>query len=221
MTRREGKAVHAVTDALRRGSSPRPPDNSRWPMLVLILVVLGHAGLGLYLTTWRNEMPPDDVPADGAMQVQFVDRAAVPKQATPRQPVRSKLVPANESRFRPGIDLPTTPVHIDLEAPAVPAQLRLHLLPDPWNSRSFADGKRSLDRTAFSIPGRAEPFMEGIRPHQASPKEKLEAFAREHMGIVKYDACGEARRRLANVPSALDALHLAADLEAVERRCRP
>ena len=190
-------------------------------MLVLILVVLGHAGLGLYLTTWRNEMPPDDVPADGAMQIQFVDRAAVPKQATPRRPVRLKFVPADESRFRPGIDLPNSSVPIDLEVPAVPAQLRLHLQPDPWNSRSFADRKRPLERTAFSIPGRAEPFMQGVRLHHASPKERLEAFAREHMGIVKYDACGEARRRLANAPSALDTLDLATDLETAERRCRP
>lgn len=63
--------------------------------------------------------------------------------------------------------------------------------------------------------------MQGVSLHHASPKERLEAFAREHMGIVKYDACGEARRRLANAPSALDALDLATDLETAERRCRP
>lgn len=193
----------------------QPP--TRWRPAAALFVLLMHIALFTGLLLHRVQIPVAQV---RRFEVSFIER-----MAAPTHPAEETGAPptARPSNVAPVLEAKPKPVLQAVEvSPREPAPLRLHLAPDPWQQAATPRGHDPLARrTLVRLPGRAEPFVEGLRFTQNTPEAVLRSIALQYFGGVDPDPCPGARERLANLESNSDRHAIAADLRKVERYCRP
>jgi len=199
----------------------RPPIASqpltRWRPAAALFVLLLHIALFTGLLLHRVQFPEAQ---ESRIEVSFIERVAAPalpaEEAVARPTVRpSKVAPVHDAKRKPALQA----VEV---SPQELAPLRLHLAPDPWQQPAMPLEHNPLARrTSARLPGRAEPFVEGLRFTHNTPEKVLRSIAIRLFGGVDPDPCPGARERLANLESNLDRYAMEADLRKVERYCRP
>ena len=193
----------------------RPP--THWGPAAALFVLLVHVALFTGLLVHRVQLP--DV-QEVRIEVSYIERVAAPALAAeeadaPATARLSKLAPVRAAKRKPELQA----VEV---SPREPAPLRLHLAPDPWQQPATPPEQDPLARRpSVRLPGRDEPFVEGVRFTHNTPETVLRSIAIEYFGGVDPDPCPGARQRLANLASNSDRYAIQADLRKVERYCRP
>lgn len=198
---------------------PKP----RWAFAILMLVIFSHIGVIGYLFSWRVTALQYAPVSDDVLEVTFIDRAPttaaleIESRSTADKNQNTKPV-ARRMLFRPNTETTTTAAGIEQTTDTA---LRLTMDNDEWNVAPVIEPKNPLQRQFIAMPGRAEPFVKGMKfRKQLSPQQKL-AMVGKLFGAVEYDACKEARSRLASGESQLHDIDLEADLRSIEHHCRP
>lgn len=193
-----------------------------WQSLILLLVVLLHGLLIGYGVSWRSTYKKDTLLPYDALQVTFIDRVL------PSRPRRQSVqkVDTTRSAFirsRNAAEIPMDDPVVDQDAKKDIGQpLRLTMDRDEWEIKPVIGSRSLLDRQPIALPGRAEPYVEGIRfSRQLTPEQRLGMVGRMLFGGVDYDPCKEARNRMASARSQADRLDVDADLRIIEKNCRP
>jgi len=195
----------------------------RGSFAILILASAVHVGVIGYLFSWRaaalHYVPVDD----DVLEVTFIDRA--PEAAVLENESRSATDKKQDAKpaqrkFPVKPDSETIAAFAGFEK-VTDSALRLSVDNDEWSVAPVIAPKNPLKRQSITMPGRAEPFVKGIKfRKQLSPQQRL-AMVGKLFGAVEYDACKEARSRLANGESQLHDIDLEADLRSIEHHCRP
>ena len=198
---------------------PKP----RWGFAILMFVVFAHIGVIGYLFSWRItaiQYPPVN---DDVLEVTFIDRAPMAtvleseSRSTPDKNQTTKLVLQRRFSSRPNTEATAA---LDSIAEIKDAELRLTLDGDEWNVDPVITPKNPLKRQFIAMPGRAEPFVKGIKfRKQLTPQQRL-AMVGKLFGAVEYDPCKEARSRMASGQSQLHEIDVEADLRAIAHHCR-
>ncbi len=195
----------------------------RWNFAVLILAIFVHIGVIGYLFFWRGTAFQYASINDDVLEVTFIDPIPL---ATPLEVESSSVTDKKlntkpiSRRFLSKPDIETTTVAGNIEETTHTA-LRLTLDSDDWNPAPANAPKNPLKRQFIAMPGRAEPFVSGIKfRKQLSPQQRL-AMVGKLFGAVEYDACKEAKSRMASGQSQMHDLDVEADLRLIERNCRP
>lgn len=214
----EGQSIDAMDDwysSVYRAKSARQ-QKPIWNLAILALVVCLHAGLIACLFSLRASVT-DSVTEDEALQVTFIDRLY---PSIPEAPVSDRASQDETSKSR--VIETATPKQVvseQMQLDERPA-MRLTLDADEWQPLPIAAPKNPLNRQYIALPGRSEPFVEGIKmAGTRSPRQKL-AMIGKLFGAVDYDACDEARKRMASGRSQVDEVALESDLRAIELHCR-
>lgn len=190
---------------------------------ILILAVFVHAGFIGYLFSWRAPTLQHALVDDDVLEVTFIDRApnAVLLEVEPRSTAdknKNKKLLSRRLFARPNTQTTTV---VNSAEETQDSTLRLSLDADEWNVAPVIVSKNPLQRQFIAMPGRAEPFIKGIKfRKQLSPQQRL-AMVGKLFGAVEYDACKEARNRMASGQSQMHDLDVEADLRSIERHCRP
>ena len=197
----------------------RPRSN----VIILLLAVSAHAGFIGYLFSWQAPTLQHVLADHDVLEVTFIDRApnAVVLKVDPRsagdknqntQPAIRRLL------ARPNTQIATV---ANSAEEIQDTTLRLTLDKDEWNVAQAIVLKNPLQRQFIAVPGRIEPFVDGLKfRKQLSPQQRL-AMVGKLFGAVEHDACKEARKRMASGQSQLHDLDVEADLRSIERHCRP
>ena len=197
----------------------RPRSN----VIILLLAVSVHAGFIGYLFSWQAPTLQHVLADHDALEVTFIDRApdAVVLKVDPRSAAdknKNKQLLSRRLFARPNTQT-TTAANRAEEIQDAP--LRLTLDKDEWNAAPVVAPKNPLQRQFIAVPGRIEPFVDGLKfRKQLSPQQRL-AMVGKLFGAVEHDACKEARKRMASGQSQLHDLDVEADLRSIERHCRP
>ena len=195
----------------------------RSDFIILILAVFVHVGFIGYLFFWRAPTFQHTFVDDDALEVTFIDRASDAEllEVDPRSAAdkhKNKQLLSRRLFARPNTQ--TTTVSSSAEE-IQDSTLRLSLDIDEWNVAPVIVPKNPLQRQFIAMPGRVEPFVKGIEfRKQLSPQQRL-AMVGKFFGAVEYDACKEARNRMASGQSQMHDLDVEADLRSIERHCRP
>ncbi len=195
----------------------------RLDVIILILAVFVHVGFIGYLFSWRAPTFQHALANDDVLEVTFIDRAsdAVLKEAESRTATNKNqnTKPAGRRLFaRPNTQTATVPNSAE---EIQDTTLRLTLDDDEWNVAPVISPKNPLKRQFIAMPGRAEPFVNGIKfRKQLTPQQRL-AMVGKLFGAVEHDPCQEARKRMASGQSQLHGLDVEADLRLIEQHCRP
>lgn len=198
----------------------RPPITSQqqelWRPVVAVLVLVVHITLLTGLLLHKVRIPETQVLR---FEVSFVDSVAAP--ALPAKELVAGPT-ARPSKIAQVPDAKATPELQVVEAlPNEAEPLRLHLVQDPWQPPTTTLEHDPLARhPGDHLPGRAEPFVPGIRVESITPEMAIKRLGKL-FGAVDPDPCSGARERLANLESNRDHLATDADLHKVERYCRP
>ncbi len=195
----------------------------RSDFMILILAVFVHVGFIGYLFSWRAPTLQHDLINDDVLEVTFIDRAsdAVVMEVEPRSATdkNQNTKPAIRRLLaRPNTQTATV---ANSAEEIQDTTLRLTQDNDEWNVAPVIVSKNPLQRQFIAMPGRVEPFVKGIKfRNQLSPQQRL-AMVGKLFGAVEYDACKEARNRMASGQSQMHDLDVEADLRSIERNCRP
>lgn len=199
----------------------RPPITSqpisRWRPAAALFVLLLHIALFGGLLLHRVQFPDAK---KRRIEVSFMERAAepaLPAEESVAPPTRrpSNVTPVGDAKRNPAMQA------VDV-SPQEPAPLRLHLTADPRQQPDTPPEHNPLARRPSArLPGRAEPFVEGVRFTESTPEKLLRSIAIQVFGGVDPDPCPGARERLANLESSSDRYAIEDDLRKVERYCRP
>ena len=196
----------------------------RSDFMVLILAVFVHVGFIGYLFSWRAPALQHAIVDDDVLEVTFIDRAsdAVLKEAESRTATDKNQNPKPVGRrlfARPNTQTTTT---ANRAGEIQDTTLRLTLDNDEWNVAPVIVPKKLLQRQFIAMPGRAEPFIHGIKlSNKPTPEQLLRQVGKQLFGAVDYDPCKEARNRMASGQSQMHDLDVEADLRSIERNCRP
>lgn len=190
---------------------------------ILILAVFVHAGFIGYLFSWRAPTLQHALINNDVLEVTFIDRASDAEllEVEPRSAAdkNQNKKPLSRRLFARPNTQTTTAANSDDEIQDT--TLRLTLDNDEWNAAPVLSPKNPLQRQFIAMPGRAEPFVQGIKfRKQLSPQQRL-AMVGKLFGAVEYDACKEARNRMTSGQSQLHELDVDADLRAIAHHCRP
>ena len=202
---------------------PLPQAKPRWVFAILVFVIVVHIGVIGYLFSWRISALQVAFVDDDVLEVTFIDRTpeAVVLESESRSATDKNQVTKSAQRkfqVRPNSEMINSTASIEH---VTDSPLRLTLDNDGWNVAPVIAPKNPLKRQFIAMPGRAEPFVEGIKFRtQLSPQQRL-AMVGKLFGAVEYDPCKEARSRMANGSSQLNDIDLEADLRSIERHCRP
>ena len=202
---------------------PLRQPKSRWVFAILIFAIVVHIGVIGYLFSWRVTALQVALVNDEVLEVTFIDRTpeVVVLERKSRSATDKKQDTKPAQRKFPARPNSETIDAADYIEKAADTALRLTLDNDEWNLGPVIAPKNPLKRQFIAMPGRAEPFVKGIKfRKQLSPQQRL-AMVGKLFGAVEYDACKEARSRLANGESQLHDIDLEADLRSIERHCRP
>ena len=197
----------------------RPRSN----VIILLLAVSAHAGFIGYLFSWQAPTLQHVLADHDVLEVTFIDRApdAVVLKVDPRSAAdknKNKQLLSRRLFARPNTQT-TTAANRAEEIQDAPLRLTLHN--DEWNVAPAIVLKNPLQRQFIAMPGRIEPFVDGLKfRKQLSPQQRL-AMVGKLFGAVEHDACKEARKRMASGQSQLHDLDVEADLRSIERHCRP
>ena len=193
----------------------------RWDFVILVIAVFVHVGFIGYLFSWRATALQHALTKDGVLEVTFIDRVpsllAVESPSALNKNQNTKPV---SRRFlsKTNTETTVTPSSIE-EAPNIP--LRLTLNADEWSPAPIMVPKNPLKRQFIAMPGRAEPFIQGIKLRdKLTPEQKLKMIGKL-FGAVEYDPCKEAKNRLASGGSQNSEFEIEWNLRAIEHHCRP
>lgn len=217
---KEGNNTWSLLDYRRQAPVQARP---RSDFAILILAVFVHAGFIGYLFSWRAPTLQHALVDDDVLEVTFIDRApnAVLLEVEPRSTAdknKNKKLLSRRLFARPNTQTTTV---VNSAEETQDSTLRLSLDADEWNVAPVIVSKNPLQRQFIAMPGRAEPFIKGIKfRKQLSPQQRL-AMVGKLFGAVEYDACKEARNRMASGQSQMHDLDVEADLRSIERHCRP
>ena len=176
----------------------RPRSN----VIILLLAVSAHAGFIGYLFSWQ---------APDALVLEIEPRSAAGKN-------QNKQLLSGRLFARPNTQTTTA---ANSAEEIQDTTLRLTLDKDEWNAAPVVAPKNPLQRQFIAVPGRIEPFVDGLKfRKQLSPQQRL-AMVAKLFGAVEYDVCKEARKRMASGQSQMHDLDVEADLRSIERHCRP
>lgn len=195
----------------------------RSAFVILILAVFVHVGFIGYLFSWRAPTLQYDLINDDVLEVTFIDRASdtVVMEVEPRSATdkNQNTKPAIRRLLaRPNTQTATV---ANSAEEIQDTTLRLTLDKDEWNAAPVVAPKNPLQRQILAMPGRAEPFVNGIKfRKQLSPQQRL-AMVGKLFGAVEHDPCKEAKNRMASGQSQLQELDVEADLQAIAHHCRP
>jgi len=196
------------------------PPKTGWHLLVFSTVAFLHACAIGYWLQWREpERPRTDVSQD-ALEINFIERTFAPEPVTATSRSSSN---ASVKKIRTGsfTDIVDASLPAENSDEVSSTGLRLTLDKDEWNLPSINLERNPLKRQHIVLAGRAEPFVKGIKLRdRPTPQQRL-AMVGKLFGAVEYDACEEARRRLASGKSQLNEIDLEADLRSIENHCRP
>ncbi len=195
----------------------------RSDFMILILAVFVHVGFIGYLFSWRAPTLQHALVDDDVLEVTFIDRASDAEllEVEPRSAAdkNKNKKPLSRRLFARPNTQKTTAANRAEEIQDT--TLRLTLDNDEWNVVPVIVPKNPLKRQFIAMPGRVEPFVKGIKfRNQLSPQQRL-AMVGKLFGAVEYDACKEARKRMASGQSQLHDLDVEADLRSIEQHCRP
>ncbi len=192
---------------------------SGWNFAILAVVVMLHVGLIAYVFSLRTFVN-GNVVADEALQVTFIDRILpTTEESSPSARVTKRPIDKNRSASTPAGKQEAF-AREESKADMPVSTLRLTLDNDEWQPALLATPDNPLKKKYIALPGRAEPFVEGIKmAGTRSPRQKL-AMVGKLFGAVDHDPCDEARKRIASGRSQVDEIDLEADLRSIELHCR-
>lgn len=194
------------------------PPRSHWRPAAALAVALLHIALLNGLLRHRVHGPA----AQGQrIEVSFIERVAapVPIKEAPHVP-RTEHTPKAARTREPKSKSTLQAIEV---APQESAPLRLQLATDEWQQPATPLERNPQTRgTNPHLPGRTEPFVEGVRFNPpTSPEKVLRLISQKLFGGIDPDPCPAARERLANLESDRDRHAIEADLRALERYCKP
>lgn len=193
-----------------------------WQSAILVIVVLLHGLLIGYGVSWRAAYRENVLIPDDALQITFIDRVSpMPpeRQNVQKVDARKKALIRNRNANEISIDHPAADKVVNAD---FGNSLRLTPDKNEWETLPAIGPRSFLDRQTMALPGRAEPYVEGIRlSRQLTPEQRLAMVGRLLFGGVDYNPCKEARNRMANARSEADRLDVDADLRIIEKNCRP
>ena len=194
---------------------------SNWESAVFAAVFLLHATLIAYGYYWQKDLRNNALSVDEALQVSFIDRIIMPAlKPSDSAGKQSRGIVSTQPRKSAALE-------IDAHVPAENAEiqdkqaLRLTMDVDEWKPTAVITPRNPLKRQFIALPGRAEPFIHGIKlANTPTPEQRLQLLGKL-FGAVEYDPCKEARNRMASGQSQVSAFDLEHDLRNIELHCRP
>lgn len=223
MKSREGESIDAQDwDNLHYGQRRSTRQyGSRWNLVILVAVVFLHLGFIEYLFSGRAAIEQKTVSFDDALEITFIDREPTPTPELPSSDFKIKKVAQSSHRQSSARGKTDATMPADSRLETTSPTLRLTLDSDEWNSKPVLADRNPLKRQFVALPGRTEPFVQGIKfRNKLTPQQKL-AMVGKLFGAVDYDPCKEARNRMANAGSQMSEFEIEWDLRAIEHHCRP
>lgn len=208
-------------EAMVLASRPLKIENSNWEPIVLAAVFFLHAGLIAHGFNWQKDFRSNRLSEDDALQVSFIDRIAISVSAPTASPGKPRKAVVSTLPMESAVleeDAPVPGENVEIRERQ---SLRLTMDVDEWKPSVPIAPRNPLKRQFITLPGRAEPFIHGIKlTDKLTPHQRLQQLGKL-FGAVDYDPCKEARNRMASGKSQMAAFDLEHDLRIIERHCRP
>ena len=194
---------------------------SNWEPAVLAAVFFLHAALIAYGYNWQKYLRNNTFSEDEALQVIFIDRIIVPTVKPSDSIGKRKTGIVSTQPLASAEHKDTTPLISESAVIENGQVLHLTMEVDEWKPAEPVAPRDPLKRQFIALPGRAEPFIHGIKlANSPTPEQRLQQLGKL-FGAVEYDPCKEARNRMASGQSQISAFDLEHDLRNIERHCRP